>query len=153
MTPGCRICTAWLPLAALVASACLDSAGPEDLVQSFVVEPATVRAGDSFQAVLTVVNPTGKAVTVTAGQSCFAGVHVYRGGERLDFEGSTWGCFQVVRDFEVPPRDSLTFPYDLVAMIREDVAPWEYVVPPMPGTYQGRAPPRRSFLRWKLRSR
>jgi hypothetical protein len=42
----------------------------------------------------------------------------------------------VITTFLIPPGDSLTRTFDLVAWLRENRAPWRYIDPPPPGVYQ-----------------
>lgn len=84
---------------------------------------------------LTIVNPTIRRIQLRSGSSCVALPDVYSGGERLLWDGTGLPCLGVLSTFTVPALGVLTREFPLVALLQESTAPWDYVVPPTPGTY------------------
>lgn len=120
--------------------ACTEPTGTvDDLRVDFRITPAAVQAGDSMRARLVIVNPTRDTISLHSGSSCVATLDALKDGNRLDMEGTAFGCLTVVMTFPIPPRDSLTRTFNLVARLREDKSPWRYIVPPPPGVYRLRA--------------
>ncbi len=127
--------TTWL---AVVASLCCSA--PTDsqdlLAVDVTVTPNVVRPGDSLLVTLTIVNPTPLPIRLGSGDSCVALPVVYADGERVAWEGTGLGCLTVMSTFDVPGGGTLTREFPLVAFLQEETAPWDYSVPPPPGTYE-----------------
>jgi hypothetical protein len=102
------------------------------------VSPREVSVGALFAATLTIHNVSTKAVTLVSGDSCVAVIQVYLNDERVDLDGTSWGCFTVVTEFRIPAGEALTRSFTLRALAAQSEAPWEYVVAPAPGTYEVR---------------
>jgi hypothetical protein len=120
--------------------ACRQATGTaDDLRIGFTVQGITVRPGDPMLARLVITNPTSDTIAVSSGDSCVATLDALRDGERVDLQGTAFGCLTVISNFRIPPGDSIVREFDLVAMLRENQSPWRYVVPPQPGTYRLRA--------------
>jgi hypothetical protein len=122
---------------ALAVLGCGNPVGTVDDVRvDFRLEPSVVRAGDSMTVSLVINNPTGDTVRLVSRSSCVATIDVLVDDERLDMQGTGFGCLAVITTFLIPPGDSLTRTFDLVAWLRENRAPWRYIDPPPPGVYQ-----------------
>ena len=122
------------------AGACAEPVGTiSDLRVDFRVQPSAVASGDSLIARLTIINPTDDSIKLFSGSSCVTTLDAFRDNTRVDLRGTAFGCRTVVSTFVIPPRDSLVMTFDLVAMLREQQPPWQYVTPPPPGIYQLRA--------------
>lgn len=126
--------TTWL---AVVAS--LYSGAPAEhqdlLTVDVTVTPSVVSPGDSLLVTLTIANPTPSPIRLGSGDSCVALPVVYADGKRVAWEGTGLGCLTVVSTFTVPGGGTLTREFSLVAFLQEETAPWDYSVPPPPGTY------------------
>lgn len=137
---GCRIGLVPALVGVLPFVACSETTGTvSDLRVEFHFDTNSVRAGDPMVATLVITNPTRDTIRVSSGSSCVATLDALRAGERVDLQGTAFGCLTVISTFAIPPRDSLVRTFDLIAMLREDHSPWRYVVPPPPGTYRLRA--------------
>ena len=71
-----RPCARIVPVLAVLAAACSDAAGVDQVVPSLSVDAPAVSAGDAFQAVLMLSNPTGDTVRFEAPNSCLAMLRV-----------------------------------------------------------------------------
>jgi hypothetical protein len=111
----------------------------DDLRVDFRLEPSAVRAGDSMTASLAINNSTGDTVRLVSRSSCVATLDVLVDEERVDMQGTGFGCFAVITTFLIPPGDSLTRSFGLVMWLREHRAPWRYIEPLPPGVYRLRA--------------
>ena len=110
-----------------------------DLRVDFRVQPTSVQAGDSMLATLTIANPTADTITLRSGTSCVTTLDALKDGQRVDIQGTQFGCYDIVTPFRIAPHDSLVRAFDLVALVLEAQSPWQYVEPPAPGSYQLRA--------------
>jgi hypothetical protein len=88
-----------------------------DLQTSFFVEPSMVQPGDSLVARLTISNPTSCMVTLPASCTSVAWLSVLQGTQAVAMQGAMFGCYPVITDFRIGPRDSLTRVYELVANV------------------------------------
>jgi hypothetical protein len=132
-------CRAFLASTVLIL-ACTDPIGTiHDLRIDFRVVPNIVEAGDSMTAKLVIINPAANSVTISSGSSCVATLDALSNEQRVDLDGTAFGCLAVVSYFVIPPRDSLVRTFVLVAMLREQQSPWRYVIPPPSGLYHMRA--------------
>ena len=111
----------------------------DDLIIDFRLSPSSAHPADSLQARLVVSNPTERSITLSSGSSCVATLEARKDGQRVDLEGTAFGCFTVTSYFEIAPHDSLVATFPLVAMLRADQAPWGYVVRPPAGVYRVQA--------------
>lgn len=129
-----------LPWLAVTASLqCSDLGGIlDELSRSFVVTPATVAAGDSLRAVLSLGNPTGQSVSLTGLYSCPAFLFAQRDGTDVELEGSKFACLPASTNFRIAPRDSLVVSYHLTAAVRTPGTSGPYTAAAA-GTYRLRA--------------
>jgi hypothetical protein len=110
-----------------------------DLRVDLRLEPSVVRAGESMTASLVINNPTGDTIRLVSGSSCIATLDVLVDGQRLDMQGTGFGCLAVITTFHIAAGDSLTRTFGLVTWLREPRAPWRYIEPLPPGVYRLRA--------------
>lgn len=84
--------------------ACNDTLGPSEGIDvAFRAVPASVLPGDSFHAILTIINSRADTLVLTSGDSCVATLTVKRGVARVFLAGSVFGCLAVVTPFRIPP--------------------------------------------------
>ena len=135
----CRRLTSTSITSWLVVALGLGCGGPTDprdaLSVDLTVTPSVVSPGDSFVVTLTIVNLKPFPIQLGSGDSCVALPEVRVAGERQPWEGTALGCLAVVSTFTVPAFGVLTWEFSLVALLEESTAPWDYTVPPPPGTY------------------
>jgi hypothetical protein len=105
----------------------------------FRLRPAVVQPGELMLATLTITNPTADPVTLTSGSACVTTLDALKDGQRVDIQGTQFGCYLMTSAYRIAPHDSLVREFDLVAMAREAQPPWRYVDPPAPGSYRLRA--------------
>ena len=110
-----------------------------DLVIDFRLSRTSAHPSESLEARLVILNPTKRSITLTSGDSCLAVLDATKDGQRVNLAGTAWGCLTVITHFEIAPRDSLVRTFALSATLRQDSAPWGYVVPAPPGTYRVQA--------------
>jgi hypothetical protein len=110
-----------IPILAFFAG-CQEPASPATFPQpSFTVAPDRVAPGDSFVVAFTLQNRTPRAVTVTSGASCLFFLQARRVSEPVSIPGLSYGCFDVVTTFRVPPFGSLSVVRHAVADERTGV--------------------------------
>ena len=128
-----------LVLALVVGALSCDST-PNDPANELDVElevaPLVVSPAEAMTVKLILRNPTSDLLALGSGDSCVALPEVWSGTTKLQWEGTGLGCLSVVSSFEIPADDSLLVEYELQALLQEDQAPWDYVIPPPPGTYR-----------------
>lgn len=111
--------------------ACGNPFAPFNGIQlSFRAVPASVQTGDSFTAILTIVNTRLDTLAFLSGDSCVATLTVTRGITPVLMTGSSFGCLAVVTSFRIPPRDSLVRAFQMEASIREDAPPFRTFLAP-----------------------
>jgi len=82
---------------------------------TFLAQPDSVAAGDTFAVVFTLRNPTPSTVTITSASGCLFFLQVFHETDQVDMEGASYFCTAAIRTFEVAPGDSLHFVRNLVA--------------------------------------
>jgi hypothetical protein len=103
------------------------------------VQPDTVASGDTFHVTVTITNPTADTVTLVSGNSCVVLPIIEREGEVQHFDGTGLFCLDVISRFPIAPGDSLLRDFEVVALLMEGQAPFEYVIAPPTGEYTVRA--------------
>ncbi len=136
---GQRLCARILPVLAVFAVTCSDTAGLDQVVSSLSVDAPAVSPGDVFQAVLVLSNPTEDTVRFETPNSCLAMLRVFRDGQEAQMKGTmySYGCRAVYTPHAIPPGEALVRTYDLEALLQEDHG--EFVIPALPGIYLLRA--------------
>ncbi len=136
---SCRRMTSPTVITCLAVVASLGCGTPTDprdvLTVDLTATPSSIGSGDSLLVTLTIVNPTTRSIQLGSANSCVALPAVYAAGGRLLWDGTALGCLDVVSSFTVPALGVLTREFPLVAFLEESTAPWDYTVPPPPGTY------------------
>jgi hypothetical protein len=92
-----------------------------------------VQPGDSLIARLTISNPTSCMVTLPASCTTVAWLSVLQGTEAVVMQGADNGCYLILTDFSIGPRDSLTRVWELVANV--EIYPPAQWVPAPAGVY------------------
>ncbi|NIN10922.1 MAG: hypothetical protein GTN62_05335 [Gemmatimonadales bacterium] len=105
-----------------------------DLQPSFVITPSTVRTGDSCDAVVSIANPTQDTIVVSNPCGCLITLTVFHAGAPVSLRGTLFVCQGLTCPHAIPPRDSLTRTFRLIAVLDRRTAPL-----PLPGSYLARA--------------
>ena len=113
---------------------------PEELEVSLHLHPDSVAAGGYLYVRLSIVNPTSNTAWLPSVSGCVARMRVIHDSKLLKMQGvPPTGCDLAITNFEILPNDSLVQSFLATAMLSEESAPWDFVVPPPPGEYVLRA--------------
>jgi hypothetical protein len=111
----------FISLVILNISGCSLFSNDSDIKPEFEmsVEGYEVAPGESFVITLSVKNPSDNTISFNTSCQEFAGLFTYKSNELVDFSGNNTGCARMINTYELKPRESLSFKWDLVASIVE----------------------------------
>ncbi len=87
------------------------------LTVSLQVAPGAVGQDGEFDLTLTIANATGETIHIDTPHSCLALPHVMRGGQRVPFEGTAFGCHTALTTHVFPPGYESTTTFTLRATL------------------------------------
>ena len=111
----------FISLVILNFSGCSIFSNDSDLNPEFEVsvESSEIDPGESFNVTLSVKNPSNNTISFSTSCQEFAGLFTYKSNELVNFSGNNTGCARMINTYELEPRESISFNWDLVASIVE----------------------------------
>lgn len=108
---------------ALVLAGCgllgLDSDESKDPISfDLVLDKTVIAPGERFTATYTTTNRTDKTITFITSCVGYAGVMVYKDEEYVNFHGANFGCLTALGHYEIGPKETLEFIWDIDAFRR-----------------------------------
>jgi hypothetical protein len=88
---------------------------PAGLDVQLTVEPGEVRQHEPFSASLILTNTSTETIQVVTSHGCLVILNVNRNGERIPFQGSSWGCTAAITTHTFAPGATRSYAWNLRA--------------------------------------
>jgi hypothetical protein len=112
---------------------------PDEIAVGMTLVPDEVDPHGSFTAVFQLRNRSHRTVRITTPHSCLVVPGVYRGSERVPFQGSWYACLTVLTTHTFEPGESRTISWDMKAELYAQHQGDPDGAPAPPGPYVVRA--------------
>lgn len=81
------------------------------------VDKSEIASGESFSIALSINNPSDEIIAFSTSCKEFAGLFTYKSNDLVDFSGNNSGCVRKINTYELEPRETLSFNWELEASI------------------------------------
>jgi hypothetical protein len=112
---------------------------PSGLNLDLTLSASEVEQHASFVTTVTATNVTGDTVRLVTPHGCLYTLAVYRGGARVPFDGTAWGCTAAITEHVFAPGESRTHEWTLRAQLYAEHTGDVEGAPAPKGAYEVRA--------------